>query len=140
MDDFFVAIDPQGYYFDPNTGEDITVVFDENGLPYDADLNVPLQFWGDSGFDGAQITNAVRDVLIGIYGNPGAVRANAPRDRVPISQVPQQQAAVITSNVPIRAAANSDGAGIHLSTTTLMLIVGGVLLFMVGQNRGASRR
>lgn len=137
MPDYYVAVDPEGYYFDPQTEEPISVVFDDNGRPFDAELGVPLQFWGDSGFDGAQITSAVRDVLIAVYGNPAAVRANAPRDRVPIMQAPAATREVIVSDP---RASRSDGAGIHLSTTTLMLIVGGVLLFMVGQNRGASRR
>lgn len=135
----YVAIDEEGYYYDPETGADLEVTFNDYGQPLDANSGLVLQFWGDSGFDGSQITQAVRDVLIGIYGNPGAVRANAPRDRFPVDSVPQSTGGVIVTSTP-RRTSGEGGAGIQLSTTTLMLIAGGVLLFMLGQSRGGNRR
>lgn len=130
-----VAIDPQGYFYDPETDENMDVYWNDQGYPIDADGNA-LQFWGDSGFDGGQITSAVRDVLISVWGNPAAVRANGPRDRY---QGPQEYGGVrVMTTAP--ATNVRGGAGIQLSTTTLMLIVGGVLLFMLGQNKGGGRR
>ena len=137
----YVAIDENGYYYDPDTGQDIELTLDDYGNFYDANSGMALEFWGgDGGFDGSEITAAVRDVLIGIYGNPGAVRANAQnRNRYPGPATTDSGVRVISS-VP-RQSGNSGGigAGIQLSTQTLMLIAGGVLLFMVGQSRGGKR-
>lgn len=135
----YVAIDPQGYYFDPETGADLEISWDDYGNPINASNGAQLQFWGDSGFDGGQITQAVRDVLISIYGNPASVRANAPMDRYPGQAQSPSGVRVITSQPPVPRVSSSDGAGIHLSTQTLMLLVGGVLLFMLGQSRGGKR-
>lgn len=139
MWDYYVAVDEGGYYYDPDTGESIDVYWDDNLNPYDADGNA-LQFWGgDSGFSGSEITKAVRDVLISIWGNPAAVRANTPQNRYPGPSTSGGVPVVVPPSPDRERPTRSDGAGIHLSTNMLMLIVGGVLLFMVGQSRGGRR-
>lgn len=132
-----VAVDSNGYYFDPDTGADLAITFDESGNFYNAYTGEALQFWGDSGFDGGQITDAVKDVLIAIYGNPQTVASQGRMTRYP--GPPVSSGVQIYSTAPARVQASSDGAGIHLSTQTLMLLAGGVLIFLVGQNRGGRR-
>lgn len=133
----YVAIDEEGYYYDPETGLDMIVYWDEDAYPIDQYGN-RLQFLGDSGFDGGEITSAIRDVLISIWGNPAAVRANGPRDRY--TGPPVYDGVRVTTTPPPDLRQREGGAGIHLSTSTLMLIVGGVLLFMLGQSRGSGGR
>lgn len=135
---YYVAIDEEGYYYDPVTYEYLDLYWDDNLNPYDADGNA-LQFWGGSGFDGKQITQAVRDVLISIWGNPASVRANTPQNRYPGPPNPGGVPVVVPPNPDRERPQRPDGAGIHLSTGTLMLIVGGALLFIVGQSRGGKR-
>lgn len=128
----YVAIDEDGYYYDPETGLDMIVYWDEDAYPIDGQGN-RLQFRGNSGFSGVDITSAVRDVLISVWGNPAAVRANGPRDRY---TGPPVHDGVRVTTTPTADLPRGGGAGIQLSTSTLMLIVGGVLLFMLGQSRG----
>lgn len=135
----WVAIDAEGYYYDPYTGADAYVYWNNDGYPVDEYGN-SLQFWGgDSGFSGTEITRAVRDVLISIWGNPDAVRANTPTNRYTGPVNPSGVQVMATSPYSTQPRPTTDGAGIHLSTNMLMLIVGGVLLFMVGQSRGGRR-
>lgn len=132
----YVAIDEQGYFFDPETDQDLEVTWDDYGRPIDANSGAVLQFWGESGFDGGQITQAVRDIVIGIWGNPESVRANAPRDRLPAQSIPQVATNPVLTPTPRQ---RQDGAGINISTNMLMLIVGGFLLFYAGMNKGGRR-
>jgi hypothetical protein len=65
---------------------------------------------------------------------PGSTNIYAPQypQQTPPMTVPQ----LYPSTPTTPAVAPTQGAGIQLSTTTLMLIVGGVLLFMLGTKKG----
>lgn len=113
-----IGYDDYGYY-DLDTGADVLLEYDEYGRAYNA----------LTGQEVGGIVNAARDVLIGIFGRQGYPPPQGyPRGAQYPRQFPQDQ------YYPQRQGSGG-GSGINISTNTLMLIVGGVVLFMLGRRR-----
>jgi hypothetical protein len=112
-----MPVDPFGQYQSPDEG-----IWYGDG--YDS---------GPSWMDliGQGIDRAAQAYAIGEAGYPAYPLPYPQQQQQPMT-VPQ----LYTSTPTTPVVAPTQGAGIQLSTTTLMLIVGGVLLFMLGTKKG----
>ena len=141
-----VAIDGNGYAYEIETGYLVNVAYDEGGVPFDAETGEEIQFVrvdpattqnGNSRPIYTDISDDVKDVLVAIFGNENQRFSG---NRLPVNQAPAGAPILTTprSMIP-QVQASSSGVGFNISTNTLIFIAGGILLFMVGQNRGRGR-
>jgi hypothetical protein len=86
---------------------------------------------GTGGFDWDNLINRGFTLAGDIWGQSSHPFADDPRYQQPTYQQP----IYTTQGGQVIATANQGGAGIHLSTNTLMLIAGGILIFMVARRR-----
>lgn len=117
-----IGIDSYGNAYDANTGYPVSLYFDEDGNAFNASTG-----------DWIEISHDVRDTLIGILGRQGYPRRSGGDAGSPIViPYPNNNP---DASVNVGANRNDVGGSIKLSKETLMLIAGGVLIFMLGQKR-----
>jgi hypothetical protein len=85
---------------------------------------------GGSDFDWNNLINRGFTLAGDIWG-----QSSHPFQDDPRYQQPRYQQPVYTTQGGQVVTANQGGAGIHLSTQTMMLIAGGILIFMVARRR-----
>lgn len=129
-----VAYDSEGYAYSVDSGLYLNIAWDANGQPFDAETGNPVQIvrydpaspsGGSDHFE--DVTGAVRDTLVAIFGN----QYQQPRSSVPAGYLPTSVISPRATGLP-----SQGGVGFNISTNTLIFIAGGVLLFMVGMQRG----
>ena len=106
---------------------------DESGWTYsDPDGVLYYGYYDQSGSpDLSTVTDAIQNTLIGIFGTHGYPPANSPGTIIR----PGGPGSIPTGVTGLPSSHPS--SGINISTNTLMLIVGGVILFMLGsQSKG----
>lgn len=121
-----VRIDSNGYPYDASTGNLVTIAYDENGDAFDA-------------ASGDQIDSIEYDATgHTVYGNDPnigrIVSQIAGSVFRPSGNYPSGQGGGINAGGSINR--GGAGAGFNISTNTLMLIAGGVLIFILGQKKG----
>jgi hypothetical protein len=135
-----IAFDQNGYAYDTASGLYINVGYDDQGNAYDQDTGERIDdvildssgattYTGGGGVNWNQIINTAAQAYVGGQG--------AAQSGKYIPQANQSPYGYQTlSNRPGMTPGPGGGASVNISTNTLMLIVGGVILFMLGQKKG----
>jgi hypothetical protein len=143
-----VGVDDNGYFYDLDTGLYLTVAFDDLGNPYNAATNEPIDYLDLSGIGGPadytvtaggnldlnNLVNVFGQAIVGVAGGAGRTGHYIPLQS---GQPSGQFGGAGGQMVRTQGSAGPGGIGgsLNISTNTLMLIVGGVLLFMLGGRR-----
>lgn len=119
-----VAYDSEGYSYDVDTGYYVSLCYDDYGNAFSCETGEPVSevsgYGGTaySGFDWNRFANNALDA----FGNPGYPRGSYPGTNAGINASGQiNQRGVST--------------GFNISTNTLMLIAGGVMIFFLAKGR-----
>jgi hypothetical protein len=132
-----VGIDRNGALFYLDTGEYATIDFSET-TPYDVytgeDVQIVVMDAGSGIVE--DISDDIKDALIAIFGNANQIR---PAPTVPASV---RTTAVITpretvyQQAPQQESGGLFGGEIKIKAEYALLIVGGLILFSLGKNKG----
>lgn len=145
-----VGINSDGYYYDLDTGFLLSLEWDEYGNAYDAATGEEVTFYATADDGGPlmdnngyviDITNAVKDTLIGIFGRQQP-QASFPTQQAPI-RTNRQTGQVVTvagSGYGMQSPPPQPQSGINISTTTLLFGVGALAIFGLGLSRGGGSR
>lgn len=149
-----VAYDANGYSYDVDTGFYLTIYWDEFGNAYDAATGEMIEevvidsegrtIYIGSG-SGIDWNDVIRTAAQAYVGGQGAAQSGRYIPQATQSPYGYETLSRPPSRPPIGATFSGGagpggiGAGLNISTNTLMLIAGGVLLFMLG-SRGGGRR
>lgn len=144
-----VAYDANGYSYDIDTGYYLTLYWDEFGNAYDAATGEMIEevitdssgttiYTGSgAGVDWEEIFRIAAQAYVGGQGAAQTGRyipqsTQSPYGYETLSRPPQRP----PTSVPTPMPGGGVGGSLNISTNTLMLIVGGFLLFMLGSKRG----
>jgi hypothetical protein len=141
-----IAIDANGYAYDVDTGNYVTVIYDDQGNAYDAasgekinevitDNSGATVYTSSPGVDWNAIINTAAQAYA---ANQGAAQSGQYIPATGARPVGSPIRASNQSALNVSGGINPAGAGgsVSISTNTIMLIAGGVLLFILGSQKG----